>query len=241
MSSRTRRLIQWSSLAGLLISLVLGAWLLPLERWTASLDRWLEELGHWGPVVFVGVYIVATVCLAPASLLTLAAGAAFGIPLGFAAASLGSLGGAAAAFLVARYAARRHVQQLARRFPKFGAVDQAIAAGGWKIVGLLRLSPAIPFNLQNYLYGLTAIRFWPYLLVSWIAMMPGTLLYVYLGHVAGRAVAGQGELGGSADVARWSLLIVGLLATLAVTLYVSRVARRKLRELQLPGGGPNRD
>jgi hypothetical protein len=109
---------------------------------------------------------------------------------------------------------------------RFGAIDRAIGEGGWKIVALLRLSPAIPFNLQNYLYGLTPIRFWPYVLTSWLAMLPGTFLYVYLGHVAGAAIGA----GRSRTVAEWAMLAVGLLATVVVTVYISLLARRKLHE-----------
>lgn len=108
----------------------------------------------------------------------------------------------------------------------FAAIDQAIAEGGWKIVALLRLSPAIPFNLQNYLYGLTPVAFWPYVLASWIAMLPGTFMYVYLGHLAGSAIAGDRQR----SPLQWALLVVGLLATVAVTVYVTRLAKRKLNE-----------
>ena len=100
--------------------------------------------------------------------------------------SLASTTGAALAFVIARYLARDSVARWVRRSPRFEAIDRAIGEEGWKIVALLRLSPAVPFNLQNYLYGLTKIRFWPCVLTSWAAMLPGTLMYVYLG-VVGRA------------------------------------------------------
>ena len=175
------------------------------------------------------LYVIATVLFVPGTLLTLAAGAMFGLVGGMITVSIGSTLGASLAFLIARYLARSQIAALADRNRSFGAIDRAIAAGGWKIVVLLRLSPAIPFNLQNYLYGLTSIRFWPYVLSSWLAMMPGTLLYVYLGHVTGAAVNADRER----TAAEWVLLAIGLLATLVVTVYITRLARSKLQE-QLP-------
>ncbi len=211
-----------------IVALLLVFQWLPVSRWVDQLQEWIGSLGFWAPVVFGLIYFLATIGMVPGWILTTAAGALFGIGQGFIVASIASTSGAAAAFLLARYLARSQVEQLARQNDRFAAVDAAIAQGGWRVVGLLRLSPAIPFNLQNYLYGMTAIGFWRYVVVSWIAMMPGTLLYVYLGHVAGLATGGNSP----ANVWRWVLLGVGLLATLAVTIYLTRLARRKLAEFE---------
>jgi uncharacterized membrane protein YdjX (TVP38/TMEM64 family) len=199
---------------------------LPIDQAMAAIKGWTAGLGIWGPVVLALVYIVATVLLVPGTILTLAAGGMFGLVVGTITVSIGSTLGASLAFLIARYVARDKVAARASRNRRFGAIDRAIGEGGWKIVALLRLSPAIPFNLQNYLYGLTPIRFWPYVLTSWLAMLPGTFLYVYLGHIAGAAVGA----GRSRSVAEWAMLAVGLLATVVVTVYVTRLARRKLHE-----------
>ena len=111
-------------------------------------------------------------------------------------------------------------------YPRFEAIDRAVREGGWKIVALLRLSPAVPFTLQNYLYGLTGIRFWPYLLTSWLAMLPGTFLYIYLGHLGRAGVeAASGER--SRTPAEWAMMIVGLLATVAATVYITRLRARR--------------
>jgi len=172
------------------------------------------------------VYVVATVLFVPGTILTLAAGALFGLGVGTLTVSVGSTLGASLAFLIARYAARDKIAAMARGNGRFGAIDRAIGEGGWKIVALLRLSPAIPFNLQNYLYGLTRVRFWPYVLTSWLAMLPGTFLYVYIGHVSKAAVGSDR----SRTPGEWVLLAVGLLATAVVTIYITRLARRKLKE-----------
>jgi uncharacterized membrane protein YdjX (TVP38/TMEM64 family) len=199
----------------------------PTEQAVAALESWLGELGAWAPVAFGLVYVVATVLLLPGSALTLAGGAIFGLAVGTLTVSLASTTSAAICLLLSRYLARDAVAERIASRPRFRAIDQAIADGGWRIVALLRLSPAVPFNLQNYMYGLTAIPFWPCVLTSWIAMLPGTVLYVYLG-VVGRRGLEAAAGGASASVGQWVLLVVGLLATIVVTAYVTRLARRAL-------------
>ena len=170
--------------------------------------------------------MIATVLLVPGSALTVGAGFVFGLGWGLLAVSLGSTTGAALAFLIARFVAREKITSIARKNENFRRIDAAIGEQGAKLVFLLRLSPLIPFNLSNYFYGLTAVKFWPYVLASWIGMLPGTLLYVYLGTV-GRAGL---QAASGADAARspleWIFLGVGLAATVAVTIWVTRIARK---------------
>ena len=199
---------------------------LPLDTLSSGLKQWVESLGIWGPVALGGVYIIATIVFVPGTLLTLVAGAVFGLAIGFITVSIASTIGASLAFLIARYFARDKVASMAEDNRHFDAIDAAIEEGGWKVVGLLRLSPAIPFNVQNYLYGLTKVKFWEYVLTSWIAMMPGTFMYIYLGTVSGAALGGDREK----SPGEWALLVVGLLATVAVTVYVTKLAKSKLND-----------
>ncbi len=226
LSQRQVLAARWVAVALILTALILLGRLLPLQDLAATLEEWISGLGHFGPVIFVALYVLATVLFVPGIVLTVAAGAIFGILLGTILVSLGSTLGAAAAFLIARYLARRQVADLVRRRPRLAAIDAAIGEGGWRIVALLRLSPVVPFNLQNYLYGLTPVGFGRYVLASWIAMLPGTVMYVYIGHVTGTALAGGRER----SWIEWMLLGAGLLATIAVSIYVTILARRKLRE-----------
>lgn len=223
---RVLRVVRWSSVIVILLSLLMIVRALPIDQAMEALHAWVAGFGIWGPVVLSAVYVLATVLFVPGTILTLAAGAAFGLPVGLVAVSIGSTVGASLAFLIARYAARDKIAAIADKHRRFGAIDRAIGEGGWKIVALLRLSPAIPFNVQNYLYGLTRIRFMPYVVTSWIAMLPGTFLYVYLGHVTGAALGADRERGSW----EWAMLAVGLLATVAVTIYVTRLAHHKLQE-----------
>ena len=218
--------VRWLSILLIVAALLTILRSLSIGQAMEAIKGWIGGLGIWGPVVWALVYVVATVLLVPGTILTLAAGALFGLVVGTITVSIGSTLGAAFAFLIARYAARDKVAAMAARSRNFGAIDRAIGEGGWKIVALLRLSPAIPFNLQNYLYGLTPVRFWPYVVTSSLAMLPGAFLYIYLGHVTGAAVGADR----TRTPAEWAMLAIGLLATAAVTVYVTRLARRKLQE-----------
>jgi uncharacterized membrane protein YdjX (TVP38/TMEM64 family) len=193
----------------------------------------IENLGLWGAVLFVLVYIVATVLFVPGSVLTLGAGALFGVGLGSALVSVGATLGATAAFLVGRYVARDWVAKKIEGNAAFAAIDRAVAAEGWKIVGLTRLSPAFPFSLLNYAFGLTRVSLRDYVLASWIGMMPGTVMYVYLGSIARAAGERQRTTG------EWALYGIGLVATIGVTVFVTRLARAALAQRTRPAPAPS--
>ena len=228
-ANRYAPLIKGCSLASIVVGLLLMLRHLPLGPILDALRDWIADLGVWGPFVFGLFYVVAVLLLLPGSALTLTAGALFGLVLGTLTASLSATTAAALAFLIARYLARERIARTLQHYPRFDALDRAVRDGGWKIVALLRLSPAVPFNLQNYLYGLTGIRFWPYLLTSWLAMLPGGFLYVYLGHMGRAGVEAAGDER-SRSPAEWTTMIVGLLATVAATVYITRLARKALRQ-----------
>jgi len=223
-------------IAALLLVGLLGLLLVPDIRGavTFRLEQLLdytEHAGPWGYAIVVGVYIVACVLMLPGSVITLGAGAALGFWKGVIAVSAGSTLGASVAFLVGRTIARRWIEKKVASNAKFRAIDVAVGRQGFKIVLLTRLSPIFPFNLQNYMYGLTKVRFWKYVLASWIGMLPGTALYVYIGYV-GRvaAEAATKSGGGETDTLRYVLTGVGLLATIVVTIVITRVARRALKQ-----------
>ena len=183
----------------------------------------IAGLGPLGPALFIAVYVLACVLFIPGSVLTLGAGAVFGVVWGSIYVSAGATLGASAAFLVGRYLARDWVAKKIEGNASFAAIDRAVAAEGWKIVGLTRLSPVFPFTLLNYAFGLTRVSFRDYVFASWIGMMPGTVMYVYLGSLAQVGASGQKK-----SPAEWALYGVGLIATLAVTFFVTRLARRAL-------------
>ena len=244
-SPRAATLVTWGSITIIVVSLLVLVRILPTQEALRFVQTTVANLGGWGPLVFGLAYVVAGLLFVPGAALTLAAGALFGLLAGTITVSLASTTTAALAFLIARHGARRQVADLARRSPRFAAIDQAIGTGGWRIVALLRLSPAVPFSLGNYLYGITAVRFWPYVLASWAFMLPGTFLYVYIGHLGVTGVAAAADRSSAASFGRIALLIVGLAATVSVTAYVTRLARRALANrtaaVERTANGPAQD
>ena len=223
--------LQLIVLIGTVIALLFAMKFLPVQEWLRSFNAWVTHMGVVGIFIFIGVYAVATVLLAPGSILTIGAGFAFGLWKGFLAVSAGSILGAALAFLVARFIARDKVEAIAQRNDKFRNLDAAIGREGAKLIFLLRLSPVIPFNLSNYFYGLTSVKFWPYVLASWIGMIPGTFLYVYIG-TAGQAAVSAAAGGQAMERGwqYWTFVSVGLIATIIVTIWVTKIARDALQK-----------
>ena len=212
---------KYALIAAGLAALVAAYVLLPVQDWAEALQGWLEDLGWVGYVAFVLIYAIGTLCLVPGALLTLAGGLAFGL-WGFPLVIVGATLGAAMAILAGRHLVRDRVEAKIEDSPKLTAIDKAIEEDGWKIVGLLRLSPAIPFSLQNWILGATKVDFLPYVAATFFGIMPGTLLYVW--------IASLGSGGGEGGAAKWAFFGVGILATLAVTILVGRKAKAKLAE-----------
>jgi uncharacterized membrane protein YdjX (TVP38/TMEM64 family) len=228
-----RRTAQWERSTGLLpwagaiiLFLALGAswYLLPVGSWLGAFRGWIVGLGFEGILLFAALYIVGAVVLAPEALLTIAAGFAYGfwgLPIVLVAATIG----ASLAFLIARYLARDSVRRLLVRRRNIAAIDQAVADDGWKIVACLRLSPLIPFNLQNYVLGLTAIPFRHYVAATFAGIIPGTALYTYLGML--------GNAAGNGGPAKWAFFGAGLLLTVIVIVMVARKAKAKLQQTKI--------
>lgn len=213
---------------------VLGipAWRMAFHARLAAFLESVRQLGAWGPIVIAVAYVPACVFFFPGSLLTLFGGFAFGNTFGgllfvTVCVSVGSTSGAALAFLAGRTIARRWIERRLAGNARFRAIDVAVGRNGFKIVLLARLSPVFPFNVLNYAFGLTGVSFRDYLLASWVGMLPGTILYVYLGSTIG---ALADVLGGQVQrsPAQQILFYLGLTATVVMTVLITRVARRAL-------------
>ena len=219
----------WKWLLALLAvaSLLVILYFLDVQELFQVALAWISDLGPWGPVFFIVLYILATVLFLPGLIPTMAAGLLFGVFQGTLLVSISSISGATIAFLIGRYLAREWVAGKIRGNQKFEAIDVAVAQEGWKIVGLTRLSPVFPFNLLNYAFGVTQVSLKDYFLASWVGMLPGTVMYVYIGSLAGDLAAlGSGER--SRTPAEWALYGVGLMATVVLTFYITRIAQRAL-------------
>ncbi len=189
----------------------------------------IEGLGAVGAIAFIALYVVATIVFLPGSILTLGAGVVFGVIQGSLYVFIGATLGATLAFLMGRYGARGWISKKIEGNQKFKAIDHAVGQEGFKIVLLTRLSPVFPFNLLNYALGVTQVSLRDYFFGS-VGMIPGTILYVYIG-----SLAHDLTLVGAADqsinpTVQWAIRIVGFVATVAVTLYVTKVAQRALAE-----------
>ncbi len=227
-------------LVAVVAGLVAAGKFLPLKEYLLSLLAWTQSLGFWGPVVVVLLYIVACVLFLPGSILTIGAGFLFKLALGTATVSIGATLGACAAFWVGRTVARGWVAKRIGGNAKFAAIDEAVGREGFKIVLLTRLSPVFPFNLLNYAFGLTRVRFRSYALASWIGMLPGTVVYVYIGSAA-RSLADAAVGGGPKSPAQRVLFWGGLVIAVAVGVLIVRIARKALRQAaggEPPGGKP---
>ncbi len=215
---------KWIALVVLLIAISTAAAFLPVKDWVKAFSDWVQTLGALGVVLFILAYALATVLFLPGWIFTVAAGLVYGVIGGTAVALVGAIIGSTLAFLCGRYLVRERLRTATKGNKKFAAIDEAIGKQGWKIVGLLRLSPLIPFNLSNYFYGVTAVAFWQYVIASAIGMLPGTLLYAYLGGAGKAGLSG----GGGGSPLKYVFLGVGLVATIAVTIIISRAAKNAL-------------
>jgi uncharacterized membrane protein YdjX (TVP38/TMEM64 family) len=227
--------IPYKLIGGVVVIIALFAmWrILPLEQWLTQFNHWVSDLGTSGMIVYGLFYIIATVLFVPGAITTIGSGFLFGLWWGTLVVNISATIGAACAFLIARYFARDWVRAKAEQNAKFNAIDKAIGKQGGKIIGLLRLSPALPFSLSNYLYGLTAVKFWPYVVATWLGTLPGTVMFVYLGAIgkAGLSVATDGTT--TSSPAQQAFLIIGLLATVAVTIIITRIAQKALKNTEI--------
>lgn len=217
------------TLVVIVVSVVTGMRLLPVKDWLVEVLEWTEGLGVWGPIFVVAFYIVACILFLPGSVLTLGAGFIFKLLIGTITVSIGSTLGACTAFLIGRTVGRNWISSKIAANEKFAAIDNAVGRQGFKIVLLTRLSPAFPFNLLNYAFGLTKVSFAKYALASWIGMLPGTVMYVYFGaglRSLADVAAGKVETGTAGQIFFWA----GLIPAIAVTVFVTGLARKALKQ-----------
>src|SRR5262249_8516999 len=211
------------------VGVVAALKLLPVNQWLLAFVGWIRDAGTTGMAVFVLAYVVACILLLPGLILTLGAGFAYGVALGIPLVWVSANIGAAAAFVLGRTLARDRIAARVAGNPKFAAIDRAVGREGLKIVLLTRLSPAFPFNLLNYAYGLTQVTFRDYTIGSLVGMIPGTAMYVYLGSLI-TSVTELASGAPSGGTAKQLLTWVGFAATVAVTVVITRIARRALDE-----------
>ena len=215
----------WAVAVVLLIAVTLAWFTFPVKDWVQSSNAWVRGLGLWGVVLFALVYILVVIVLAPAEVMSIAAGLIFGA-LAFPLVVVSATIGATLAFLVSRYLLRERVRALARGRPRLEAVDKAVEDESWKIVVLLRLNPLVPFGLQNYFFGATNIKLLPYVIATFFGIMPGSAMFVYIGGLGRAATDADG--GG---IGKFVFFAAGLVATAILIFIVGRKAKAKLKQI----------
>lgn len=215
---------RWKWIAwGAVLAAFIAAWnFLPLRAWLEAIETSIDGMGILGPILYGLAYLAAELLMVPGAILIVGAGYLFGLAGGMAVVWIAATAAAAISFVIARRLARERVERFARRHRRFAALDGAVEQGNWKVVALLRFSPIVPFGLSNYMYGLSKMKFAPYIAATALGMLPGTFLYVYLG-TAGRGL-GQGW-----GPWHWALVGVGLVATVAASVYLARLTKKRLR------------
>ena len=214
---------------GVIIALALAAWQLPLGTYIEQALSWVEAHETIAWIVFAILYIAAIVLILPASVFSLAAGYLFGLLQGWIIVVITATIGAMIAFIVGRSLLRTWVVKKAEKMKNFHSLDEAVSQKGLFIVFLTRLSPVFPFSLINYVYGITKISLRNFSLATFFGIMPGSLLYVYAGSTAKNlqeVLSGNVEFSG----AQQYLLYGGLIATLIVTIVITRIASKALKE-----------
>ena len=222
---KSLNLIFWILIfAGIISALIF----LPIERWLIHVLEWTKGMGLWGPVIVACLYAVGAILFLPGSFMTMAAGFLFKVVLGTITVSVGSTIGACAAFMIARTFGRKWIAARIVKSRQFTAFDHAVKFHAFKIIILTRLSPAFPYNMLNYAFGLTKIEFWKYALGSWVAMIPPTIMYTYFGsglRSLTEAASGHVEKSSAERIFFWS----GLVITVAATVFIANLARKALQ------------
>ncbi|MEQ9552019.1 MAG: TVP38/TMEM64 family protein [Coleofasciculus sp. G3-WIS-01] len=223
-------------ISGLVIILLVATQYFNIRGLLQGSLLWVESLGVLAPIVFIVIYNLATVLFIPGSLLTLKGGCLFGVVWGSIYVTIAATFGAICAFLIGRYLSRDWVCRKIETNPKFKVINQAVKQEGWKIVLLTRLSPIFPFNLLNYAFGVTQVSLRDYILGS-IGMIPATVVYVYIGSLATDLATlnlSNQPSTKETQIAQWVIRGIGLIATVAVTVYITHLAKKALDKNVLP-------
>ncbi|GMY07923.1 tvp38/tmem64 family membrane protein [Fagus crenata] len=203
----------------------------PINAFLSQFSTFIEGYGPAGYALFVAVYAGLEILAIPAIPLTMSAGLLFGSLIGTIIVSISGTVAASVAFLIARYFARERILKLVEGNKKFLAIDKAIGENGFRVVTLLRLSPLLPFSLGNYLYGLTSVKFVPYVLGSWLGMLPGTWAYVSAGAFGRAIIQEESDIGLPGGNGQLLTLGLGLLATALAAAYVTQLAKDAVKDI----------
>ena len=195
-----------------------------LSKFLMQWEHAFQSMGWLGVLLFAGMIVVIQIFCAPLSPVAIAAGLFFGKWQGFLAVELGTTLGAALNFIVSRYFMRERFARWLGKHEKFRLIDAAIGREGWKIVALLRFCP-IPFGLANYCYGLTAVRFVPYILATCVAIVPGNFFFVWFGATSHEAISALSGTGTASPPGKLVFSVIGIAAFMIALRYITKIAK----------------
>lgn len=199
--------------------------------WLAPAVLQITQVGPWAPVLFVLIYVVAAVTLAPAFFLTVAAGAMFGVWRGSVIVFVGASLGASVVYALISPLARSRIVARATRNRRVAAVRAAIVGQGAWVMFLLRLSPLIPYTPLNYALALSGVRYRDFA-VALLGMIPATIMYTYYGKVVGDVAALAAGVSPPRGPEYYTLLVTGLVAIVASTVMITKASRRAIAQQQ---------
>ncbi|WP_353930053.1 TVP38/TMEM64 family protein [Okeanomitos corallinicola TIOX110] len=234
---RLNRKLKFLCLTCLVITLIVVSQSINIQQNLQTFITWVENLGIWGPIGFIIIYNIGTLLFIPGSLLTINGGFLFGLFWGSVYVLIAAMIGAILAFVMGRYISKDWICQQLEKHPKFKAIDHAVTQEGWKIVLLTRLSPLFPFNLLNYAFGVTNVSIFDYILGSF-GIIPGTVMYVYIGSITTNlTLISTNTQPTSLEIKIWQYILqaVGLIATIYVSFYITKIAQKALNEKIEPG------
>jgi uncharacterized membrane protein YdjX (TVP38/TMEM64 family) len=195
--------------------------------WLAPIVLRLQDLGPWAPFLFVLIYVVGAVFLAPSFFLTVAAGAMFGIVRGSIVVFVGASLGASAVYALATPLANSRWLARVTADPRVNAVRSAIRGDALWLTFLLRLSPLIPYNVLNYALALSGVRYRDFA-IGFIGMIPAIIMYTYYGKVVGDVAALAAGVAPPRGPEYYALIVVGLVTLVVSTWMITRAARRAI-------------
>ena len=225
-----KRLLSWFIAVPAGLALIASIYLFFHPQWIAQLAGYWKELGPRGLWMYGALYVGATVFLVPCSPFILAAGFLFGVVKGSILMSAASTASATISFLFARFVARDWAARKLARFKVLAAFDQALQQNGFKVVVLMWLQPVfIPFVYLNLGLGVTQVRLRDFILGTWVGMLPGIILYVYVGSlvrdVSELSLMKLSKLGQTHSLMLW----LGFVATVLLVTLLTRLAKQSLQ------------
>lgn len=229
-----KQILKYIAIASVIAALVIGYRYFPSQALMLHLLRWIEHLESWGPIAFIAIFNMATILFIPGSILTLGGGVIYGLMWGSIYVFMAAIIGAIVAFAIGRYISRDWVAGQMARHPNFKAIEEAVTHSGMKIVFLTRLCPIIPFNLANYAFGVTQVSFKDYIVGS-IGILPGTIMYVYLGSLIGdlTTICSPDLMwqNPQTETIKWLVNGISVVTTIGITVYLGKIAKSALSEI----------